>query len=318
MAVFEHIENAGVIPHIAGGPAQAARGGAAVFGGGAEIMEIDSRAVRPDELAAVCRALPGMLVGAGNVTGEEAAAAYVQAGAAFISSPGWNSVLAAACRSKGLPLIPTCSTDAEFAAACEMGFEAVYCLLPPVGGGVLRRLTGEYPALRMIAAFSKEPACMAVYAQNPAVLALAGEWICPAALYADGSPDAAGERVRCVIRKMLGFDIAHVGINASGDDEARQISGRLADILGLPVYDEGTSYFVSALAEVNKQPGRGVGGHLGICSHNLKRAIHFIRKNGMEIDTRPFDEGKPGPLYLAEEVGGFAIHLVQPPCSHLK
>ncbi|MEM5781245.1 MAG: keto-hydroxyglutarate-aldolase/keto-deoxy-phosphogluconate aldolase, partial [Lawsonibacter sp.] len=60
--------------------------------------------------------------------------------------------------------------------------------------------------------------------------------------------------------------------------------------------------------EMMKAPGRGKNGHVAIGVNSLPRARAYLERLGIA-----FDESTAGPkaIYFAEEIGGFAFHLLQ-------
>ena len=54
-------------------------------------------------------------------------------------------------------------------------------------------------------------------------------------------------------------------------------------------------------------------GHIAIKTNSIPRAVYYLEKRGYEVDwsTRKGDEEKPVAVYLKNEIGGFAIHLLQ-------
>ena len=66
--------------------------------------------------------------------------------------------------------------------------------------------------------------------------------------------------------------------------------------------------------ECNKAPGRGAHGHIAIRTNNVDRAIYHLGLQGVKFDesSRKTDaKGRTKAIYLQEELGGFALHLVQ-------
>jgi len=60
--------------------------------------------------------------------------------------------------------------------------------------------------------------------------------------------------------------------------------------------------------------GLGKNGHIAIKTNNIYRAISYLERNGVEVDMSTAKGPEGGPIvavYLKEEVGGFALHLLQ-------
>ena len=74
------------------------------------------------ELASSARdEVPGMVLGVGSVPDPATAALYIQLGADFVISPGFNPEVARVCNRRLIPYIPGCATVTEIGAAQEAG-----------------------------------------------------------------------------------------------------------------------------------------------------------------------------------------------------
>ena len=65
---------------------------------------------------------------------------------------------------------------------------------------------------------------------------------------------------------------------------------------------------------IGKAPGRGANGHIAIGTYNVDRAVYHLGLQGVRFDqaSRKTDaKGNTKAIYLQDEVGGFAIHLVK-------
>lgn len=105
----------------------------------------------PAAIAELTERLPDVLVGAGTVRSVDELERTVDAGAAFVVTPGATAGLLPALVSAPLPVIPGVSTASEVMAAFEQGLDLVK-LFPARTGGVahLRDLRGPFPELEAI------------------------------------------------------------------------------------------------------------------------------------------------------------------------
>src|SRR3990167_5815857 len=79
----------------------------ALLAGGVKVLEVTLRTpVALQCIAAIAKALPEALVGAGTVRSAADAQAALDAGSRFAVSPGYTAEIGAACRRIGLPLLP--------------------------------------------------------------------------------------------------------------------------------------------------------------------------------------------------------------------
>ena len=88
----------------------------------------------------------------------------------------------------------------------------------------------------------------------------------------------------------------------------------LAGLLNKKVAVGNSSIFVgNKEIEVNKKPGRGKHGHIAIKCNNVDRAVYHLTRRGakFDMDSMVNKNGKNIAIYFADEVAGFAIHLVQ-------
>ena len=111
----------------------------------------------------------------------------------------------------------------------------------------------------------------------------------------------------------LGYEIAHVGINMPDADAAQALATNLNHAFGFPVKVGNSSIFASPEIEINKAMGRGVHGHLAVRTKDIALAIADLEKKGYTVlpDTAKFKNERMIAVYLAQEFGGFAIHLLQ-------
>ena len=106
----------------------------------------------------------------------------------------------------------------------------------------------------------------------------------------------------------LGLSLAHVGINGNSEEEAIEISTAYAKLLGIKQKTGNSSCFAGSWVEVMKTPYLGERGHIAIGTKSLPRAIGFYNRIGVKFNM---DTAKPVAIYFAEDIGGFAVHLVQ-------
>ena len=115
-------------------------------------------------------------------------------------------------------------------------------------------------------------------------------------------------------KQLFGMYVAHVGINASSDEEAEAIVKEFSDLMGLArQVISPASVFASNLIEV-LSPGRGRGtkGHIGFHVDDIDAAEKWFKSRGFEINEDSRVKNPDGSTYLVyfkHEIAGFAIHL---------
>lgn len=113
---------------------------------------------------------------------------------------------------------------------------------------------------------------------------------------------------------LFNMRVAHIGINATNDEEALTFAKQFLSLMGLPIKETPISYFNGDLIEIMKENGRGTNGHIGFAVNDCEAAIKYFEGRGLKVieDTKKFDDnGKCIFVYFEGEIGGFAIHLVQ-------
>ena len=134
------------------------------------------------------------------------------------------------------------------------------------------------------------------------------------ALIKGGKFDEITRLTREAVTKMLGFELAHIGINEDDGDKAMAVANMFSTVFGFPIKDGNSSVFAGAGVEVNKSIGYGKHGHIAIRTNSIPRAVSFLKRNGVAVNDASAKfkpDGSPVAIYLQEEFGGFAIHLLQ-------
>ena len=113
---------------------------------------------------------------------------------------------------------------------------------------------------------------------------------------------------------MIEYTFAHMGINCANAEEARKGAALLEALFGLTVREGNSSVFAGKDVELMKSPYLGKNGHIAIGTYNVDRAVYHLGLQGVRFDqaSRKTDaKGNTKAIYLQDEVGGFAIHLVK-------
>jgi len=112
---------------------------------------------------------------------------------------------------------------------------------------------------------------------------------------------------------MAEYSLAHIGINAANEDEARKAADMFCTLFGFPVKAGNSSIFAGSAVEVMKEPYLGTNGHIAIGTPDVAAAKAELEARGFSFreDSAKFKaDGKLNAIYLTGEIGGFAIHLV--------
>ena len=148
MSIFTKLSQYGVVPVIALDDAAAALPLAdALIAGGLPVAEITFRtAAARETIAAMAKARPEMLVGAGTVLTNEQVDQAQAAGAQFALSPGLDADVLAHAAKKGLPFAPGIMTPTDLQAALKAGCQMVkfFPAMPAGGPNMLKNIAAPY------------------------------------------------------------------------------------------------------------------------------------------------------------------------------
>lgn len=285
--------------------------------GGLPLLEVTMRSERAmDCLQAIKTADPGMLVGAGTILRPEQVDQARQAGADFIVTPGFNPRVVARCLELGLPVVPGCVTPTEIEAGLELGLN-VFKFFPsePLNGmATIRQLCGPYGNIRFIPTAGITLSNLEEYLSSDKIAAVGGSFMAPAALVEAGDWAAITALCQRAVEASLGFSLAHVGINADSKEEGLATARWFFDRFGFPVKEGEKSNFAASYVECCNRKFPGKYGHIGIFTHSPLRAAAYFQAKGIPLreEFKNVDaKGNLVAVYLAEEIGGFAVHIVK-------
>jgi len=315
--ILRKIGNMGIVPVVKIDNAKdAVPLGKALIEGGLPVAEITFRTDAAQEaIENICSALPEMLVGAGTVLNIEQAKRAVAAGAKFIVSPGFNASVVEYCVNNNIPITPGCCNPTDIEMALSYGLEVVKFFPAEAYGGLstIKAISAPYGMLKFIPTGGISEKNIKEYLAFNKILACGGSWMVKDELIKAGKFDEIERLTREAVSLMLGFDLAHIGINADNAESSIEIASRFSCIFNMPLKEGNSSNFAGAAIEVNKSKGLGINGHIAIKTNSIQRAIAYLERNGIEVDMSTVK----GPadaiiaVYLKEEIGGFAVHLLQ-------
>lgn len=288
----------------------------ALLAGGIDVMEITLRtAAALDSIKAVCAEVPEMLVGAGTVLNLEQAKKVVEAGGKFIVSPGFDEEMVKWCVENGVTVTPGCVTPSEIMAAMKLGLTVLKFFPANVYGGLtaMKGLSGPFGGVKFIPTGGVNGQNIGEYAAAPFIHTVGGSWLCAKADIAAGNFDKITQLCKEAVAASLGFEIAHVGINTEDGGAAMSVAQKFDEVFGFGVKDGSSSTFAGSGIEVMKSMYLGKNGHLAVRTNNIGRAVAYLEKKGFKADpsTAKTKGGKMIAVYLENEIGGFAVHLLQ-------
>ena len=161
----------------------------ALLAGGVQVLEVTMRTpVALQCIAAIAKALPEAVVGAGTIRSAADAQAALDAGSRFAVSPGYTAEVGAACRRIGLPLLPGVATASEVMAAQADGLSFLKFFPAMQAGGIpmLQALGGPFPDVVFCPTGGISLATAPQFLALPNVKVCGGSWLTPADAVAAG------------------------------------------------------------------------------------------------------------------------------------
>ncbi len=289
----------------------------ALCDGGLSCAEITFRTANAEKaIKAIADAMPHMLVGAGTVLTIEQADKALAAGAKFIVCPGINPKVVKHCIKLGIPVIPGCSSPSDIEQALEFNLEVVKFFPAEAMGGIntIKAMAAPYGGIKFIPTGGINEKNLNDYLSFPKVIACGGSWMVSDALIKSGEFDKITNLTRHAIGEMLGFKLAHIGINGENADQASKDADSLSRMFGIEYKEGNSSIFAGKIIEVMKKPFLGRNGHIAISTNYIDRAVAYMQLRGYELDMDSAKKDAGGNItsvYFKLEIGGFAIHLVQ-------
>ncbi len=315
--VLQRLSRTGIVPVIAIDDAEKAVPLArALTAGGLPAAEVTFRTAAGEEaIRRIARECPEVLVGAGTVLNLEQCDRALAAGARFIVSPGYNETLVNYCVEKGVPVLPGCANASDMTRAVNAGLKLVKFFPAEQSGGVsfLKALAPVFP-LDFMPTGGVNTKNLMDYLSFDRVAACGGTWMVKKDLISGGQWDEITRISREAVKTMLGFELRHVGINCADEAEAERTARSFCALLGLEYRPGNSSIFAGTAVECMKTPFLGARGHLAIGTNSVDRAVYHLELQGAAFDesTRKTDaKGAAKSIYLKDEIGGFAVHLVQ-------
>lgn len=316
--VLEQISNIGVVPVIAINDVEKAVPLAqALRRGGIPCAEVTFRTAEGEEaIRRIAQAEPDVLVGAGTVTTIDQVDRAIAAGAKFVVSPGFNPKIVQYCIEKDMPITPGCSSPTDIEQALSFGLEVVKFFPAEQAGGLpfIKAVSAPYTSVRFMPTGGINAKNITEYLAFDKIIACGGSWMVKPELINEGRFDEITDLCTAAMQSVLGFKLSHIGINGENEAEAMLQAQQFHKLFSFAVSPGNSSIFAGDCIEVMKTPFLGKNGHIAFGTNSVSRAMHYLQNRGFAFreDTIKKDaKGKIKAIYLKEEIGGFAIHLVQ-------
>ena len=288
----------------------------ALVEGGLPCAEVTFRTAAAEEsIRLMAEKFPEMLVGAGTVLTTEQVDAAVKAGAKFIVSPGFDPEIVDYCLKKEIPVLPGCISPSEVAQAVKRGLKTVKFFPAEQAGGVamIKAMAAPYTQMKFMPTGGINAKNINSYLAFDKILACGGSWMVKKDLVAAGEFDKIRDLTKEAVQTMLGFELAHIGINCDSETEAEKTADAFDGLFGFTKKVGNSSVFAGTAVEAMKSKGLGSKGHIAVATNSVVRAKNYLEMMGYKFneESAKFKGDKMTAIYLADEIGGFAVHLVQ-------
>lgn len=288
----------------------------ALLAGGIDVMEITFRtAAAAEAIKAVAENCPEIFVGAGTVTTLEQCKKAVEMGAEFIVSPGFDQEIVCWCVENEIAVVPGCVTPTEITAALALGIKVLKFFPANIYGGLqaMKALSAPFQGVKFIPTGGVSEKNLAEFILAPFVHAVGGSWVCPKKEISEGNYGRITQLCKEAREKLLGFYVAHIGINCEDEQNSIGVCKKLEAAFGFPVKKGNSSNFSGSSIEIMKFKGRGETGHIAIGTNSIAAAAAELKRNGFEVDmeTAKYKGDQIIAVYLRDAFGGFAVHLLQ-------
>ncbi len=317
-SVLQRIYEIGIVPVIAFNSVdEAVPLCKALVAGGLPAAEVTFRtACAEDCIKKIHAEVPEMLLGAGTVLTDDQADRALAAGASFIVAPGFDPNVTKHVIDKGGLMMPGTCSAGEMQQAMNLGCDALKFFPAEANGGVamLKNIGGALKTAKWMCTGGINAKNVNDYLAYDQIFAVGGTWMCKSDKIKAGAWDEITAMCKEAVDTMLGLELGHIGINCADDTEAMKTAELLGSLLNMAVKPGNSSIFVGKKEfEIMKKPGRGTHGHIAIKTNNVDRAIYHLGLRGVkfDMDSKNVKNGKTTAIYMADEIGGFAIHLVQ-------
>ena len=291
--------------------------GNALVRGGLRCVEVTFRtAAARGAIAKMAAECPDMMVGAGTVLTTGQVDEAVAAGARFIVTPGLNPMIVRYCQAKGIPIIPGINDPTGIEQAMVMGLDVVKFFPAQQSGGIemIKAMGAPYIHISFLPTGGINRENMNDYLTNKRVIAVGGSWIVNEQLIHAGDFEGIARTAREAVDQMLNFRMEHVGVNCANTEQAKACADICREAFSFGTNELPVSYFAGEGLEFMKDGGRGTNGHIAIRTNNVDRAVYHLAHRGIEVDMSTAQYNEDGTMrfiYLKEEIGGFAYHLVR-------
>jgi 2-dehydro-3-deoxyphosphogluconate aldolase/(4S)-4-hydroxy-2-oxoglutarate aldolase len=219
------------------------------------------------------------------------------------------------CVENDIPVTPGLNNPTTLEMALERGLEVVKFFPAGSSGGIkfLKDMAAPYGGVRFIPTGGVNADNLNDYLAYDRVFACGGSWMVKADLISAGKFDEITRLAKEAVSTLLGFELAHLGINEESEEKAFGTAEALSGLFSFAVKGGSSSVFAGTGFEVMKSPFLGEKGHIAIATNHIHRAIAYLKRKsvGVRPETAKEKDGKLKAIYIDRELSGFAVHLMQ-------
>lgn len=110
------------------------------------------------------------------------------------------------------------------------------------------------------------------------------------------------------------FELVHIGINCENEQGAIATAEKFCALFHWECKIGNSSVFADKYIECMKKPFLGKYGHIAVGTPDIDAAMAYLKDCGFSFNEASMKTNQDGQLtavYLSDEIGGFAIHLVK-------
>ena len=148
--------------------------------GGLPCAEVTFRtAAAAGAIAAIRKAFPDMLLGAGTVLTTKQVDEAMEAGATFIVSPGLNPEVVKYCVDNKIPVTPGCSNPSDIEQAISLGLDVVKFFPAEAAGGLamIKAMSAPYVNMKFMPTGGISAKNLNEYLSFNKIIACGGSWM---------------------------------------------------------------------------------------------------------------------------------------------
>lgn len=209
--ILDRIKKTGIIPVVViDDKKDAAPLADALCKGGLPCAEVTFRTeAAADAIRLMKNTHPEMLVGAGTVLTIHQVDEAIAAGAEFIVSPGFDTVIVDYCMEKNVVVLPGCISPSEAAIAVRKGLSVIKFFPAEQAGGLpfIKAIAAPYTTLSFMPTGGINPENVKEYLKYDRIFACGGSWMVKGKLISEGRFDEIQkltEEAAAIVKEIRG------------------------------------------------------------------------------------------------------------------